>query len=642
MAKLNETVERLDMVIEGAQWVWPNRLDGIQPGDERLVYAQLEPGALATGAALRVQLSGGLDQVIEVELGSAQGPLLSRAAVGARIQRLNDMRAKAATPKERQHLRHKIVALSRQHRVLSDHTALLVLETEQDYERFKIDRKALTDILTAGAKGVELIHRDDAVLSAQIAKKAQELAHLKKKLAKSRRRRSLVTNPRALRGPMHVRGDPLSPDLGDDDDDDDDDDEAGKEQSSSAACVNCFIRRPQSRQRVVAKPRPASSANPSSSNDGDGSYGYEFADDPLSAGGFGPNDAVVRVRPGPTRSRVSSGFRPRLRSSGEGRSFPSETPAWMVEAVTKASAYRGRMQDVMLQLESGHSERAVVEALAWRNEEPGNVMALVALGEALEARGAPKLAARAYGSIVDLYPSRADMRRFAANRLERLDAEALALAIDIYARALAERPAHLTAPRLHAMALLRAGGAEQAFEVLERGLSRRYPSGRFRTGAKVMREELGIIAAVWLHKHPNKREGVVKRLQARGAKLATKASLRFVLTWETDANDVDLHLFDGHYDHAFYSNPVLSSGGRLYSDVTNGYGPECFAIKDSDPAYPFTIAVHYYSRGPMGYGMGKVAIIAHDGAGEVHFDDRPFVVMRDRAHAVLGSYSGPG
>jgi hypothetical protein len=34
----------------------------------------------------------------------------------------------------------------------------------------------------------------------------------------------------------------------------------------------------------------------------DEGYGYEFSDEPLSAGGFGPNDATIRVRPGPIRS----------------------------------------------------------------------------------------------------------------------------------------------------------------------------------------------------------------------------------------------------------------------------------------------------------------------------------------------------
>ena len=39
-----------------------------------------------------------------------------------------------------------------------------------------------------------------------------------------------------------------------------------------------------------------------------GGYGYEFSDDPLNAGGFGPNDATIRVRPGPVRTTL---IRPR-------------------------------------------------------------------------------------------------------------------------------------------------------------------------------------------------------------------------------------------------------------------------------------------------------------------------------------------
>jgi hypothetical protein len=40
----------------------------------------------------------------------------------------------------------------------------------------------------------------------------------------------------------------------------------------------------------------------------DEGYGYEFSDDPLAAGGFGPNDATIRVRPGPIRTTL---IRPR-------------------------------------------------------------------------------------------------------------------------------------------------------------------------------------------------------------------------------------------------------------------------------------------------------------------------------------------
>jgi hypothetical protein len=37
-------------------------------------------------------------------------------------------------------------------------------------------------------------------------------------------------------------------------------------------------------------------------------YGYEFDDDPLSAGGFGPSDATIKVRPKAARTTL---IRPR-------------------------------------------------------------------------------------------------------------------------------------------------------------------------------------------------------------------------------------------------------------------------------------------------------------------------------------------
>lgn len=60
----------------------------------------------------------------------------------------------------------------------------------------------------------------------------------------------------------------------------------------------------------------------SSKGSKDGTYGYEFSDDPLAAGGFGPNDATIRVRPGPVRQgdveRAVLGHGPRLGAYREG------------------------------------------------------------------------------------------------------------------------------------------------------------------------------------------------------------------------------------------------------------------------------------------------------------------------------------
>lgn len=53
----------------------------------------------------------------------------------------------------------------------------------------------------------------------------------------------------------------------------------------------------------------AQAAAPAANGGGGGDgYGYEFSDDPLNAGGFGPNDATIKVRPRAARTTL---IRPR-------------------------------------------------------------------------------------------------------------------------------------------------------------------------------------------------------------------------------------------------------------------------------------------------------------------------------------------
>jgi hypothetical protein len=52
----------------------------------------------------------------------------------------------------------------------------------------------------------------------------------------------------------------------------------------------------------------AQDAAPAGGEKGGDGYGYEFDDDPLSAGGFGPNDATIKVRPKAARTKL---IRPR-------------------------------------------------------------------------------------------------------------------------------------------------------------------------------------------------------------------------------------------------------------------------------------------------------------------------------------------
>ena len=62
------------------------------------------------------------------------------------------------------------------------------------------------------------------------------------------------------------------------------------------------------------------SATSTGGGGGNGDYGYKFEDDPLSAGGFGPADATIRVRPGPVRTtliRPRTSFVPEMLKSVE-------------------------------------------------------------------------------------------------------------------------------------------------------------------------------------------------------------------------------------------------------------------------------------------------------------------------------------
>jgi len=53
--------------------------------------------------------------------------------------------------------------------------------------------------------------------------------------------------------------------------------------------------------------KAAAGADKAAGGDKEG-YGYEFEDDPLNAGGFGPNDATIKVRPRAARTTL---IRPR-------------------------------------------------------------------------------------------------------------------------------------------------------------------------------------------------------------------------------------------------------------------------------------------------------------------------------------------
>ena len=598
----------IEVRIDGAEWVWPASLDGVQPGDQVLVYADL-PAA----SPLRLAVGGRL-HAVGGEIAPAERPLLERAWVQARIERLLHLRetALAGDPDLRRAAVLEVVELSVRHRVLSPYTALLVLETEDDYRRYGLDRTALADVLTVGPGGIEVAARSPLAPPAAAGEPALIVRSDREDFA-------------ALADPAEEGAEALELEAADGD-----------------PGPGLEVPRPMERQmaRVAAADdvQPPPSIPMPDESGPEGEAPPEVVAVTGTTGGGGEDvDEMIAEEIMVSGQREGWGRRLRRVLGGEGGGGRAEPE-------TYADPHEGRFAEVTAELAAGRTAKARVLAEAWSAEAPGDVLALLALGEAWEAAGEAAAAARAYGSLIDLFPGRADFRRLAGERLERLGDHGLELAIDTYRKAALDRPDHPSGHRLIAWALVRAGRFEEAFAALETGLGQRYPDGRFSGVERILRDDLGLLATAWSRATPSRRHEIRARLQAHGGRFEVEPSLRFVLTWETDANDVDLHVWDRQGVHAYYDQPTLASGGELYDDVTTGYGPECFTIRAPErrPAAPYRLAVHYYRRGPMGYGMGTVQVVEHDGRGGLHIESRPFVVMADDAMLELGSVPESG
>jgi hypothetical protein len=608
--------------VEGATWTWPTRLDGVPAGDGYSIYVELP-----AERAVKVSVDGKPAEV--VDLRKTERPLVERGIAQAKI---SSMLEREATTKD--DLKKSIISLAVAQRIMTPYTALLVLETAEDYARFHIDRKSLTDVLAVQDGAVKRVHRTSiafpkgftptldergggadgdedhdgvADLTTQNGKPADRPAPARGQAAvearPSRKAPKTTSNDATLR----VRPGPVRMLL----------DAAGGAGGSAAPAV-----------AATSAPPPPAPPRPSSPRARGGSAADPMSTDALeesSAGHLGTATVTARVPSAAPSVEAALGGS----DGGGGDELRSARPP-----------YEGKLADVMEKLtRADGKDDALATARAWQKESPGDVLALVALGEAAEAKGLLELAQRAYGSVIDLFPNRADLRRFAGERLERVkDASSASLAIDTFRKAVADRPDHPSSHRLLAFALLRDKQYDKAFEAALVGSRYPYEVDRFRGVDRILREDLGLIGAAWAHAQPARKDEIRARVRQAGGRVEDAPSLRFVLDWQTDANDVDFHIRDANGGHAFYGSPHLGSGGDLYADVTTGYGPECFTIRlPKSRRSTYTLQAHYYSRGPMGYGMGKLEIIDHDGNGNLTFEERPFVVMVDSAFVDLGT-----
>lgn len=91
-----------------------------------------------------------------------------------------------------------------------------------------------------------------------------------------------------------------------------------------------------------------------------------------------------------------------------------------------------------------------------------------------------------------------------------------------------------------------------------------------------------------------------------------KCDIKIVLTWETDKTDMDLWVTDPGGEKVFYAHKSSKVGGQLDIDVTTGYGPETFTLKDA-VAGNYQIQVQNYSPGKSPVTRMRVDLVLFEG-----------------------------
>ena len=73
----------------------------------------------------------------------------------------------------------------------------------------------------------------------------------------------------------------------------------------------------------------------------------------------------------------------------------------------------------------------------------------------------------------------------------------------------------------------------------------------------------------------------------------TDTDARIVIEWTADDADIDLWIDEPNGERVMYSNKRSSAGGQISNDMTDGYGPEEYAIRRA-PAGPYRVRINGY------------------------------------------------
>ncbi|HYM60218.1 MAG TPA: VIT domain-containing protein [Thermoanaerobaculia bacterium] len=620
-----------DVADASSEWVYPSHADDVQNGDEIIVV-----GKTKAGSEPAVTLRRGTAVAEEASSSSALpigtfGPLLEREGYRAYLDYLAEREANEPAESVRQALANEQVKVSVEQRVVIPRTTMLVLETEWDYQRFGLDRRALASILVIDAGAIGRMDRRGGRTLQPMPARLQQPPALRP-VEKAANATTGSASPRAAAAvpePLSAAADQRVA-------------ESITVTSNAPAVVDAI-------QETTAAKRDRGISGREADGVPDGVAGGVVGGvvggviagvpsgtvapappppiappPPRQAGQQAPAEPPASV-PGPTAARV-------VQSDNESiarRQRPGQITRKENEVEwTRAKKFdRAEVDSLRASLAENPRDRAVYNrlsevlyalgewkalrelALSWQPFDPENPQVYEVLGQADEQLGLDAEAARANASIIEVAPAKVELLQRAGLLLLRTGHASIAEAP--LRKALQLRPDRVNSYRHLALMLWREGRYEEAARVLESATRQKFPTW-YGDAQRVIREELGYVYRSWLLKDPSRRKDINDRADEYNVDLDRRDALRVTLAWETDANDVDLHVVDPNGEECYYSHRNTALGLSLYEDITQGLGPEVIRTSTLHKG-AYHVGVKYFSAGPMGVSRGIVVVLRDRG-----------------------------
>lgn len=232
-------------------------------------------------------------------------------------------------------------------------------------------------------------------------------------------------------------------------------------------------------------------------------------------------------------------------------------------------------------------------------------------GEAERRRSAagPADALKALSSLVEENPGDAVLARDVG--ISAMSFGLSADAFHLFRRVANSRPYEPQTYRAMGQALTRMGQADLAIAYFEVALAGRW-DGRFGDFRKIVAVEyFDLLQQITSGKMKTSVPDFAKQRLPEVAREVQidSADIVVMITWNTDGTDVDLHVTEPGGETCFYGNRNTRMGGKLTQDVTQGYGPEMYVLKNAQSGQYLVQAKYFASDRNRASTRTKVSVV---------------------------------